>query len=71
MMPLGSKLAPTQGSQAGTQEERKTILKFFSETGRHRDLIFGVSQVGTRAKGEQLQNFSSETGRSRALIFGK
>ena len=43
MMPLGSKLAPSWGSQVGTQEQRSPSSKFFfSETVWHKDLIFGM-----------------------------
>ena len=43
MMPLGSKLAPPQGSQVGTWEQRSPSSKFFfSDTGWRRDLIFGM-----------------------------
>ena len=50
MMPLGSKLAPLRGGGGGvgghkfeTQEQRRKTLKFFfSETRRHRALIFGM-----------------------------
>ena len=40
MIPLGSKLTPTQVSQVGTWERRRPTSKFFfSETGRDRVLI--------------------------------
>ena len=43
MIPIGAKLTPPQGSEVGTQEQRKPTSKFFfSETGRDRALIFGM-----------------------------
>ena len=40
VIPLEAKLALPQGSQVGTWEQRSQSSKIFSETGRHRDLIF-------------------------------
>ena len=43
MMPLVSKLAQPEGSQVGTQDQRRPSSKFlFSVTGRWRALIFGI-----------------------------
>ena len=46
MMLLGSRLAPTRGSQVGTWERRISSSKFFSsDTGRYRALIFGFYHI--------------------------
>ena len=46
MMLLGSRLAPTHGSQVGTKERRIPSSEFFSsETGRYRALIFGFKHL--------------------------